>query len=112
MSRRALVLLILALGSLWARPQVQGLDSIGLVSDLDRSVDFYTKVLTFEKVSERQASGRLVSQSAGGTADELTQARSNFLSSGVVDIPDGVPDIQKAFIVRDPDGHAVEIVER
>jgi catechol 2,3-dioxygenase-like lactoylglutathione lyase family enzyme len=331
MSRRALVLLILALGSLWAQPQVQGLDSIGLtVSDLDRSVDFYTRVLTFEKVSERETSGseyehlvgifgvrarvarlrlgdeylelteflvprgrpapidsrsndrsfqhvaiivsdmdrayqrlrelkvqhaspepqrlpdwnrdaggirafyfrdpdghplevlqfpegkgrpkwhtnngrlflgidhtaivitdtmaslhfyrdllglkvagesenygpeqerlnnvfgarlritavrgesgpgiefleylaprdgrpyppdekpndlvhwqtRLVSQSAGETAGELTQARSNFLSSGVVDIPDGVPDIQKAFIVRDPDGHAVEIVER
>lgn len=37
---------------------VTGLDSIGLtVSDLDRSVEFYTSVLTFEKLSEREAEG-------------------------------------------------------
>ena len=35
-----------------------GVESIGLtVSDLDRSVDFYTKVLDFEKVSEFEGSG-------------------------------------------------------
>jgi catechol 2,3-dioxygenase-like lactoylglutathione lyase family enzyme len=35
-----------------------GVESIGMtVSDLDRSVDFYTKVLTFEKVSEFEADG-------------------------------------------------------
>jgi catechol 2,3-dioxygenase-like lactoylglutathione lyase family enzyme len=58
MSRRALLVLLVGLGSLWASPRVRGLDSIGLtVSDLDRSVEFYTKVLTFEKVSEREVSG-------------------------------------------------------
>jgi catechol 2,3-dioxygenase-like lactoylglutathione lyase family enzyme len=37
---------------------VTDLDSIGLtVSDLDRSVEFYTSVLTFEKLSERGAEG-------------------------------------------------------
>ena len=37
---------------------VQGIDSIAVtVSDLDRSVDFYTKVLTFEKESEREIEG-------------------------------------------------------
>lgn len=40
------------------RARVEGVDSIGMtVSDLDRAVDFYTKVLTFEKVSERESAG-------------------------------------------------------
>lgn len=39
-------------------PLVTGLDSIGLtVSDLDRSVDFYSRVLSFEKVSETEVDG-------------------------------------------------------
>jgi catechol 2,3-dioxygenase-like lactoylglutathione lyase family enzyme len=39
-------------------PLVTSVDSIGLtVSDLDRSVDFYAKVLAFEKVSELEAEG-------------------------------------------------------
>src|SRR3954454_10593229 len=37
---------------------VSGIESIAVtVSDLDRSVDFYTKVLTFEKESEREIEG-------------------------------------------------------
>ena len=39
-------------------PLVMGVDSIGMtVSDLDRSVEFYSKVLSFEKVSESEAEG-------------------------------------------------------
>jgi len=39
-------------------PLVTAVDSIGLtVSDLDRSVDFYSKVLSFEKVSETEVDG-------------------------------------------------------
>ena len=38
--------------------QVTGVDSIAVtVSDLDRAVDFYSKVLTFEKVADREVSG-------------------------------------------------------
>ena len=34
------------------------MDSVGItVSDMDRAVDFYTKVLTFEKVAEREVAG-------------------------------------------------------
>jgi catechol 2,3-dioxygenase-like lactoylglutathione lyase family enzyme len=41
-----------------AAPLVSAVDSIGLtVSDLDRSLEFYTKVLPFEKVSEYEADG-------------------------------------------------------
>src|ERR1051326_3616176 len=39
-------------------PLVTAVDSIGLtVSDLDRSVEFYSKVLSFEKVSEAEVEG-------------------------------------------------------
>src|SRR5215475_12134201 len=38
-------------------PLVAGVDSIGItVSDLDRSVEFYSKVLSFEKISETEVS--------------------------------------------------------
>ncbi len=41
-----------------SRPLVQAVDSIGItVSDLDRSVEFFSKVLAFEKVSEIELAG-------------------------------------------------------
>ncbi len=50
--------LLLAAASLAANAGVRGVDSVGLtVSDLDRSVEFYTEVLTFKKVAETEASG-------------------------------------------------------
>ena len=37
---------------------VEGVDAIGItVSDMDRAVDFYSKVLTFEKVSDTEVDG-------------------------------------------------------
>lgn len=40
------------------KPLVTAVDSIGLtVSDLDRSIDFYSKVLSFENVSESEFAG-------------------------------------------------------
>jgi catechol 2,3-dioxygenase-like lactoylglutathione lyase family enzyme len=60
-ARNVPLLLLLALsllGSAGAVAQVSSVDSIGItVSDLDRSVDFYTRVLTFEKESEREVAG-------------------------------------------------------
>ena len=57
--RTFLVLLLLAAALGAADPgRVTAVDSIGLtVSDLDRSVEFYSKVLTFEKVSEVELDG-------------------------------------------------------
>jgi catechol 2,3-dioxygenase-like lactoylglutathione lyase family enzyme len=60
MLRRTFLILALAAGALCAStPQlVTAVDSIGLtVSDLDRSVEFYSKVLSFEKVSEFEVDG-------------------------------------------------------
>ena len=37
---------------------VEGVDAVGItVSDMDRAVDFYSKVLTFEKVSDTEVAG-------------------------------------------------------
>ncbi|MEJ1962761.1 MAG: VOC family protein [Gammaproteobacteria bacterium] len=53
-----LLLLLSFIGSTRAVAQVSSVDSIGItVSDLDRAVDFYTRVLTFEKESEREVAG-------------------------------------------------------
>src|SRR5512145_1629412 len=60
MLRRAFLAFVLAGGTLAASGQklVTAIDSIGLtVSDLDRSVEFYTKVLSFEKVTEFEVDG-------------------------------------------------------
>ena len=41
-----------------------------------------------------------------GTAGPLS------ISTGAVELPDGKAGFRKAVTVRDPDGHAVQIVER
>jgi len=60
MLRRTFLTFVLA-GALSAATAPQAgtaIDSIGItVADLDRSIDFYTKVLSFEKVSEYEADG-------------------------------------------------------
>src|SRR5207249_3760331 len=57
----ALFLILLALtshSSAQPNPLIQGVDAIGItVSDMDRAVDFYSKVLTFEKVSDTEVAG-------------------------------------------------------
>jgi len=53
--------LVVALPRLLAQQHpalVDGVDAIGItVSDMDRAVDFYSKVLTFEKVSDTEVAG-------------------------------------------------------
>jgi catechol 2,3-dioxygenase-like lactoylglutathione lyase family enzyme len=68
MLRRTFCALLLAGGVLFAGPHalVKGVDSIGLtVSDLDRSVDFYSNVLHFQKLSETEADGEVYEHLAG-----------------------------------------------
>jgi catechol 2,3-dioxygenase-like lactoylglutathione lyase family enzyme len=60
MIRRTLLAILLTAATLAAgtHPLVTGVDSIGLtVSDLDRSVEFYTQVLHFRKVAESEVAG-------------------------------------------------------
>jgi len=53
---------------------------------------------------------------SGVSADEAAQlfrkSRFAFVSTGVVDLPDGQAGYRKSLIVRDPDGHAIQIVEQ
>ena len=55
------VLSFLSTSSLFAQKSssmVDGVDSVGItVSDMDRAVDFYSRVLTFEKVSDTEVAG-------------------------------------------------------
>ena len=61
MRRRVLLVLVLfsaALAGSEQPPLAQAVDSVGMtVSDLDRSIEFYSRVLSFEKVSETEAEG-------------------------------------------------------
>jgi catechol 2,3-dioxygenase-like lactoylglutathione lyase family enzyme len=54
----------------------------------------------------------LVAGDAGETAQKLLAAKSNFVSSGVIANRNAQLGFSKAFVVRDPDGHAVEIEQK
>lgn len=49
---------------------------------------------------------------ADAAADKLKTARVRFVSPGVTTIPDRALGIAKGFIVRDPDGHGLQLIER
>ena len=49
---------------------------------------------------------------ADAAADKLKSARVRFVSPGVTTIPHRALGIAKGFIVRDPDGHGLQLIER
>ena len=51
----------------------------------------------------------LIAQDAGAAAQKLTAAKTKFVSSGVVANPIQESGLRKVFVIRDPDGHAIEI---
>jgi catechol 2,3-dioxygenase-like lactoylglutathione lyase family enzyme len=55
---------------------------------------------------------RFLGRSADEAAQTLRNSRSAFVSTGAVELPDGKAGFRKALVVRDPDGHAIQIVER
>ena len=55
---------------------------------------------------------RFLGIGADRAAENLRKSGRVFVSSGVVELPDGRAGYRKAVIVRDPDGHAVEIAEQ
>ena len=55
---------------------------------------------------------RFLGMSAEEAAQTLRNSRSAFVSTGAVELPDGKAGFRKAVTVRDPDGHAIQIVER
>ena len=55
---------------------------------------------------------RFLGMSADEAAQTLRNSRSAFVSTGAVELPDGKAGFRKAVTVRDPDGHAIQIVEQ
>ena len=49
---------------------------------------------------------------ADAAAEKLNAARDRFISPGVVTIPDRTLGINKAFLLRDPDAHGVQLIEK
>ena len=54
----------------------------------------------------------LLTRGADAAARQLHSGKVNFVSSGVVANQTGQLGFSKALLVRDPDGHAVEIQEK
>jgi len=54
----------------------------------------------------------VVTNHAGVAAQQFCDVRTKFVSSGVVAESDGLVGFHKAFLVRDPDGHAVLVEEK
>ena len=54
---------------------------------------------------------RLVAADAAKSAEVLRERGVAFVSPGVVDIPDDALGFDLSLLVRDPDGHAVEVVQ-
>ncbi len=54
---------------------------------------------------------RLVTADAGAAARQLFAAKTVFVSPGVGTLPDPTLGFRKGFLVRDPDGHPMQLVE-
>lgn len=54
----------------------------------------------------------LVVADADAAAQQLQLNAVQFVSSGVVELPDNALGFRKGFLIRDPDGHVLRIVER
>jgi len=55
---------------------------------------------------------KLVTTDASAMAGRLLSGRFSFVSSGVIHMPDSSLGFAKGFLVRDPDGHVMQLVER
>ncbi|MGH9661955.1 MAG: VOC family protein, partial [Bryobacteraceae bacterium] len=55
---------------------------------------------------------KLLGMSVEQAAHRLRKFRSAFVSTGAVELPDRKAGFRKSVMVRDPDGHAVQIVEQ
>jgi hypothetical protein len=54
----------------------------------------------------------MVTNDAGAAEQQFRRARVTFVSPGIVTLVDGKLGFQKGLVVRDPDGHVVELVEK
>ena len=55
---------------------------------------------------------RFLGASAAQAEHDLRNFRSPFVSTGVVELTGASPEFRKSLVVRDPDGHAVQVVQQ
>jgi catechol 2,3-dioxygenase-like lactoylglutathione lyase family enzyme len=55
---------------------------------------------------------RLSTKSVDAAAESLLGAKSLFVSTGVVSLTDRTLDFNKGLLVRDPDGHVMQLIEK
>ncbi len=55
---------------------------------------------------------RFLGINAANAERDLRKFRSTFVSTGVVELPGATRESRKSIVVRDPDGHAVQIIEQ
>jgi catechol 2,3-dioxygenase-like lactoylglutathione lyase family enzyme len=97
-----------------------------VVGDTETSLHFYRDLLGMRIAGESENYGTeqehandvvhrqaaLVTRHADAAAAQLSSVYAKFVSSGVVAESDGQLGFQKAFLVRDPDGHAILVEEK
>jgi catechol 2,3-dioxygenase-like lactoylglutathione lyase family enzyme len=148
-------------------PGVDAVEAVGMtVADMERSIGFYSGVLSFEKVSDVEATGSayeqlqgvfglrmrvvrmrlgeefielleyltprdgrpmpldarandlmhwqttLVTRDISGVAHRLRAGRFAFVSPDVVTLVEGLLGFTAGLLVRDPDGHAMQVIAR
>ena len=54
----------------------------------------------------------VVTSNAGEAAQRLRAAGANFVSSGVTELPQHEAGFRRGFLVRDPDGHVLRVIEQ
>jgi hypothetical protein len=55
---------------------------------------------------------RLVTRDAGAVAQTLRAGKAPWVSPGVISLTENPLGFARGFLVRDPDGHAVQVIER
>jgi hypothetical protein len=48
----------------------------------------------------------------GKSGAQTRRAGNRIISPAVIEIPDKTPDFARGFLARDPDGHAIQVIEK
>ncbi|MFN0123132.1 MAG: VOC family protein [Blastocatellia bacterium] len=54
----------------------------------------------------------LATRDAGGLEHRIREGRFALISPGVIALPEGETELRKSFLARDPDGHAMQLIEK
>jgi catechol 2,3-dioxygenase-like lactoylglutathione lyase family enzyme len=116
-------------------PLVDRVEAVGLtVADMERSLAFYTNVLAFQPVSDVEVTGApyehlqmmpdvrandlvhwqitLRDRGLDGQGRHLLSGAFSLISPGIVELPDAQLGFHQGLLARDPDGHALQLIER